>query len=83
MNAVMQAVENMQYARRRWLILATVAIAQLMIVLDLGDHDVPVGSELQVKGAKFGVGDQARRAQRSGAVEHDDGVVALSGRRDA
>ena len=35
MNAAMQAMENMQYARRRWLILATVAIAQLMIVLDL------------------------------------------------
>src|SRR5260370_11174522 len=29
------AVENMQYARRRWLILATVAIAQLMIILDV------------------------------------------------
>ena len=35
MNAAKQAMENMQYARRRWLILATVAIAQLMIVLDL------------------------------------------------
>ena len=35
MNAAMQAMENMQYARRRWLILATVAIAQLMIALDL------------------------------------------------
>jgi DNA-binding CsgD family transcriptional regulator len=35
MNAAVQAMENMQYARRRWLILATVAIAQLMIILDL------------------------------------------------
>jgi hypothetical protein len=37
MKAAMQARdnENMPYARRRWLILATVAIAQLMIVLDL------------------------------------------------
>jgi EmrB/QacA subfamily drug resistance transporter len=35
MNAAMQALVNVQYARRRWLILATVAIAQLMIVLDL------------------------------------------------
>jgi EmrB/QacA subfamily drug resistance transporter len=35
MNAAMQAMENIPYARRRWLILATVAIAQLMIVLDL------------------------------------------------
>ncbi len=35
MNAAMQTIENMQYARRRWLILATVAIAQLMIALDL------------------------------------------------
>jgi EmrB/QacA subfamily drug resistance transporter len=35
MNAAVQALENMQYARRRWLILATVAVAQLMIVLDL------------------------------------------------
>ena len=35
MNAAVPAMENMQDARRRWLILATVAIAQLMIVLDL------------------------------------------------
>jgi EmrB/QacA subfamily drug resistance transporter len=37
MKAAMQAIENenMPYARRRWLILATVATAQLMIVLDL------------------------------------------------
>jgi EmrB/QacA subfamily drug resistance transporter len=35
MNAAVQARENMQYARRRWLILATVAIAQLMIILDV------------------------------------------------
>jgi EmrB/QacA subfamily drug resistance transporter len=35
MNAAMQAMENIPYARRRWLVLATVAIAQLMIVLDL------------------------------------------------
>jgi MFS family permease len=35
MNAAMQAMENMQYARKRWLILATVAVAQFMIVLDL------------------------------------------------
>ena len=35
MNAAVQAMENMPYARRRWLILATVAVAQLMIVLDL------------------------------------------------
>src|SRR5260370_64339 len=35
MNAAVQAMENMQYARRRWLILATVAIAQLMIILDV------------------------------------------------
>ena len=34
MNAAIQAMENIQYARRRWPILATVAIAQLMIVLD-------------------------------------------------
>ena len=34
MNAAMQAMENTK-TRRRWLILATVAIAQLMIVLDL------------------------------------------------
>ena len=35
MNAALQAMENMQYARRRWLILATVAITQLMMILDL------------------------------------------------
>jgi MFS family permease len=34
MNAAMQAMENTN-TRRRWPILATVAIAQLMIVLDL------------------------------------------------
>ena len=28
-------MENMQYVRRRWLVLATIGIAQLMIVLDL------------------------------------------------
>src|SRR5580698_4580183 len=48
-----------------------------------GNHDVPVRSELQIKGAQLGVGDQARRAQRPGAVEHSDGVVACTGRRDA
>ena len=35
MNAAIQATENTQHTRTRWLVLATVAIAQLMIVLDL------------------------------------------------
>jgi hypothetical protein len=47
-----------------------------------GDHDVSVGSKLQVKWTQFGVGHQARHEQRSATVEHDDGVVALSGRRE-
>ncbi len=47
MNAAIQAMENMQYARRRWLILATVAIAQLMIVLDLTIVNVALPSAQQ------------------------------------
>jgi MFS family permease len=35
LNAAEQAPENMQYVPRRWLILATVGLAQLMTVLDL------------------------------------------------
>jgi EmrB/QacA subfamily drug resistance transporter len=35
MNAAEQAMQSRQYMRRRWLILATVGLAQLMTVLDL------------------------------------------------
>ena len=46
MKAAMQAIENenMPYARRRWLILATIGLAQLLILLDLTVVDIALPS---------------------------------------